>query len=81
MTKREDQAREYAAEQWKYVRIYGAKGDSLGLTPEEREAITQAIEALEEDASIISVFSEELSNKDLGHVAILRSLLRRTECP
>lgn len=79
MTKRDDQAREYAAEQWKYVKVYGASGDSALLTPEEREAIAQGIEALEEDASIVCMFDEALSAKDLAHVAALRALLKRTE--
>lgn len=66
MTKREDQAREYAAEQWRYVKVYGADGDRLRLTAAEREALAIAVEY------VGSAFQVE------HHAATLQRLLERT---
>lgn len=48
MTKRDAQAKEYAAEQWRYIRIYGPAGDKLRLAEKEREAIEWCVELLDD---------------------------------
>lgn len=47
------------------------------LTEEEREAVTNGMEALIEDASITSMFDDESAQRDTERAAVLGRLLER----
>ena len=83
MTKREDQARDYAAEQgWKYVKVYGSQGDSVCpyITGTVTRYCTLAPFTLtDEEREAVEYFVRWGTwESAAGYLATLRGLLDRT---